>query len=210
MLSSPAWSQGYLGERLILRLQGSGSFNLSQVLVGQQVRVQGAPALGAEFVFSRRLSLQSSLAPYRIQTFYQYEGNSGLLGLQGQTLDLSLKFYSYLRRGNLAPVGPYQAFSLITLRQVANDPERNHSPDDRAALGIYYDLALAFSLGNQWIIQDRLAIDLSLQAGWPLNWQRGMVGTDREKFLLDLMASRMRRFLLLNAQIGIGLLIPNG
>ena len=107
-------------------------------------------------------------------------------------------------------MGPYQAFSLITLRQVANDPERNLSPDDRAALGIYYDLALAFSLGNQWIIQDRLAIDLSLQAGWPLNWQRGMVGTDREKFLLDLMASRMRRFLLLNAQIGIGLLIPNG
>lgn len=203
-----AQAQGYLGRRWIVGVEGSGSFNLNQV-VGRTntLRTQFYLEGSLEYVLTRRLSLQLGAGGFDLQTFYQYQGASGLVRLQGQIVEPSLKLYSLLRRGNLAPIGPYQRFSVMGVRNVLTDLDYNLFPDQRRALGIQYDLALAYAWGTQWIFYDRLALDVSLQAGWPLNLNRNRAPTTTSNFLTDLVTARLRRYLLLNAQVRVAWLI---
>lgn len=190
-------------------IEGSGSFNLNQWLGRTSaLRVQYRLGGNLEYVYSKRVSWGLSIAPYHIQTFYQYQSGYGLLQLRGQLYEPSLRIYTFLRRGNMAPLGAYQRFSLVAIRNQLTDLDNNLYPDERSFLGIYYDLSLGYGIGYQTIIKDRIVIDARLQAGWPLNLNRYRQTSEVEHFITDAMTVRMRRYLLLNAQVKVGWLLP--
>jgi hypothetical protein len=204
-------AQGYLGQRWITTLEGNGTFNLNQWLAGNRsLRTQARLGPSLEYVLGRRLSLQAGFTPFDIQTFYRLDQRSGVLHLDGQLYEASLRAYSFIRRGNLAPIGPYHRLSLMLLRHRVTDLDQNLFPAPRAALGIYYDLAIAYAFGTQWICWDRVVFDVSLQAGWPLNLGRYPPSGDAEAFLQETLTARLRRFLGFNAQVRVGFLLPFG
>lgn len=197
---------GYLGRRMILTVDLGLSPNLNQFGAGRApLRVFATPGLALERVLTRRFGLQIQGSAFHPITDYAWQGDRGQLILRGEQLRLGLRLYNFLQRGNIAPVGPYQEFSIFGLHHRPLDQQRQLSPDGRRSLGDFYDLGIGVALGTHWVLGRRWLIDLSLRADWPFDLARSETPPLRA-YLRELSTDRLRRLMGLRLQVGVGML----
>lgn len=198
---------GYLGQRNTLALSVYSFPNAREwIRDASPLRPNTRVELGWEYVFSRRMSLRSYLGG--LQTRMQYERPSGIgqARIEAQVLGVEMRFFNLIRRGNLAPVGPYQSISFSYLRYTARDLDGRFRPDD-TALGRYGDWVLALNIGTQRIIHDRLFFHIGMQGAWVMNLFRPEL-PDWQTEVRSLSIGRLRGHLALNFMGGIGVFLP--
>jgi len=197
---------GYLGRRMILTVDLGLSPNLNQFGAGRApLRLFPTPGLALETILSRRFGLQIQASAFRPITDYAWQGNSGQLRLQGEQLRVGWRLYNFLQRGNLAPIGPYQEFSIFGLHYRTLDQQRQLLPNGRDNLGHFFDLGIGVALGTHWMLGRRWLLDLSLRADWPFALARNETPAIRD-YLRELSTLRLRRLMGLRLQMGVGVL----
>jgi hypothetical protein len=199
-----------LGQRIIVGTQLTLSPNLNSFIAGNaSLRLFTSPGLTAEGVLSRRFSLTVEGSRYGPEATYDWQGRQGQLQLRGEQVRLGLRMYNFLRRGNLAPVGPYQEVSFFGLHHRLFDlSEQLGGISDEWDRG-YYDLGIGVALGTHWIVGPRWVIDFGLRADWPFDlFRNGMspLGT----YFTELGTQRLRRLMGLRFYVGLGILLPGG
>ncbi len=197
---------GYLGRRMTLTVELGLSPNLNQFGAGRApLRLLTTPGVALERVLSRRFGLQIQASAFAPLTDYTWQGRSGQLKLQGQQLRVGWRLYNFLQRGNLAPVGPYQEVSLFGLHHRPLDQQRQLLPNGRQSLGDFFDLGIGVALGTHWMLSRRWLIDLCLRADWPFDLIRRET-LAISPYLHELSTNRLRRFMGLRLQVGVGML----
>lgn len=148
-----------------------------------------------------------ALSRFSLTALYDFQGRQGQAALQGEQLLVSVRMYNFLQRGNLAPVGPYQAVYIFGLHHQLTDLDQNFLPQRTEDLGSFYDLGIGIALGTQTILSKRLVLDISLIGNWPFGLMR-VDAPEPRSYLSNLGVSRIRRFMALQVRMGIGLLLP--
>ena len=126
--------------------------------------------------------------------------------IDGNTAALNIKFYSFSRRGNIAPLGPYQQIELSYLRYTLTDIDRRFYPNGRPNLGTYEDFAFSLTFGLRHIYFDRLSLDVGMQYAFILGVLDDS-GNSQEALAIRLSRNRLRGHFGLNYHMGIGILI---
>lgn len=198
---------GYLGQRNTLAITVSTFPNSREMLRGDQglhPNVRGE--LGWEHVVSRRMSLRAFVGTLQTRLFYERPAGEGSARIEAQSLGLEMRFFNLIRRGNIAPIGPYQSLSLNYLRYTSTDLDGRFEPGE-TALGRYGDWVLSFTLGTQRIVRKRVFFHVGLQGAWVMN----LIPPDLPEWrtaIRNQSIGRLREHLALNIMGGIGLFIP--
>ncbi|MEO1449522.1 MAG: hypothetical protein AAFV07_08315 [Bacteroidota bacterium] len=198
---------GYLGQRNTLAVSVYTFPNAREFLRGTSgLGFNGRAELGWEHVFSRRMSLRSFLGGFQTQLGYERAAETGKARIEAQVLGVEMRFFNLIRRGNLAPIGPYQSVSFSYLRYTARDLDGRFRPGD-TALGRYGDWVLALNVGTQRIIRERLFFHIGMQGAWVMNLFRPDL-PDWQTEIRGLSIGRLRGHLALNFMGGIGVFLP--
>jgi len=200
---------GYLGKKGLVIAYGALTPNLNRFLSSQEpLRVIGLPAFGVEWALNRRFTFLGQYGLFQVEESYDWRNRLGTLNLQGDTWRLGLRTYSFLQRGSIALVGPYQEISILFLRNRSQDMGQQLYPDGRVGLGTKLDVGIGIAIGSQRIFWDQLVLDISLKGNWLLGLQRP-ADVEVDIYLDDLLNRRLRRLFGFSIQGGIGWLIPN-
>ncbi|GAB4422472.1 MAG: hypothetical protein OHK0039_38550 [Bacteroidia bacterium] len=203
----PAQGPGYLGRHTLLGGDVHFFPSLSNLLDPEGASgLNGHAGLVLEQVIGRRLSLGASLhyAPTRMT--YSYDSVAGVALMRGWTAGLRLRSYTFRRRGNIAPMGPYQQIELRYLGYRITDYDRRFYADGRSDLGFHSDWVLLAGLGTQRMAGERLCWRAGLQAGWVMN-PRPNRSDPQEQYLRDRATDRWRGFWIINPEFGVSVLL---
>lgn len=157
----------------------------------------------AERVLSRRLSAGGSLAFFRGESSYDWNNARGAMHLRGQTASLFCTTYSFSRKGNIAPIGPFQRWELLGIRYRLHDLDRRFYADARQDLGSYYDLAPSVTVGVQHVEGERFFWSAGLQCAWLMGLYT-LESSPEELYLRQQSYRRSNQALALNLRLGIG------
>jgi hypothetical protein len=205
----PAQTPGYEGRLNPISLEMSVSPALADWIFqpeGQpQVNLRGS--LYYERVLSRRTSIGGSLGYLQARQNFLFQNQTGDIRIQSPAISLYAQTYRFLRRGNIAPLGPYQKWEVIYLPYRIDNPD-NSFPDFGEAQR-YHDFVVSFGLGTQRVFAKHFTYHLGLQTGWVLNVPANTTnrGSEALRYLNQITARRLRGFFALNVQLGLGLLL---
>ncbi len=163
--------------------------------------------LEVDRVLSRRISLGANASILQSRQNFLYQGQTGFLDLDGHTLGIQLKNYRFLRRGNLAPLGPYQKWELQYLSYHIFDP-REEFPvpieDQRVR-----DLAASFTLGTRRMLGEHFTYHIGIQTAFVLNLtgENARRMPDPIPYLNQIAIRRLRGIFAVNLNAGIGVLL---
>ncbi|MEM6346453.1 MAG: hypothetical protein AAF927_21365 [Bacteroidota bacterium] len=163
--------------------------------------------LEVDRVLSRRISLGANASVLQSRQNFLYQGQTGFLDLNGHTLGIQLKNYRFLRRGNLAPLGPYQKWELQYLSYRIYDP-REEFPvpveDQRVR-----DLAASFTLGTRRMLGEHFTYHIGIQTAFVLNLtgENARRMPDPIPYLNQIAIRRLRGIFAVNLNAGIGVLL---
>ncbi|TAE54329.1 MAG: hypothetical protein EAZ89_06710 [Bacteroidetes bacterium] len=202
-----AQAPGYLGKHTPIRIECSFFPALSPAIFqNEPLRLNVRSAVSAEHVINRMISAGGSIGYFSVQSPYSYNGTWGDIRNSGLTLAGYLTVYAFHRRGNMAPLGPFSRWELISTRYQLRDLSRRFYPDMRSHLGSRSELILALTLGEQRIFRDHLVWSYGIQLGWVLNAGK-INGTEEEVYLYALSVQRLRGYFALNAHCAVGILL---
>ena len=208
LLTLPARPQppGYQGKRTLFSASVSAFPNLYRDLYREQpFRLNTRLSLQGEHVFRRNFSAGIALSYLETQNTYLNAGRTGEMGIQTWTASVQFRFYRFLRKGNLAPVGPYRQIEAGFVHYALTDLSGNFYPDGRPRLGSYNDFLLGATLGSQRIFYDRFSFFYALRSAWVF---QTFVPTDNARARLkDTATRRLRGFMNLQLQVGVGVLV---
>ena len=208
LLTLPARTQppGYQGKRTLFSASFSAFPNLYRDLYREQpFRLNTRLSLQGEHVFRRNFSAGLALSYLETQNTYLNGGRTGEMGIQTWTAIAQFRFYRFLRKGNLAPVGPYRQIEVGFVSYSLTDLSGNFFPDGRPRLGTYSDFLVGAAIGSQRIFYDRFNFFYALRSAWVL---QTFVPTDNARALLkDTASRRLRGFMNLQVQVGVGVLM---
>jgi len=166
--------------------------------------------LGLEIdrVISRRISLGANASFFRSRQNFLFQGQTGFLDLNGHTLGLQLKNYRYLRRGNLAPLGPYQKWELQYLSYRVFD-HADEFPVPLEEDRIIRDLAASFTLGTRRMLGDHFTYHIGIQTAFVLNLngENARRMPEPAPYLNQIAIRRLRGIFAVNLNAGIGVLL---
>lgn len=162
--------------------------------------------LQIEEVVSRNFSVGAQLSGLSTHTSYDFNGAQGRTQINALTAGLSGHFYTFRKRGNIAPIGPYQKVELMYLTYKMKDLDQEFYPDGREYLGSYSDLAISLTLGTQRIIHPNIIYHFGITGAWVFNAFTEPFSPE-ENYLKALSNRRLRGFLSLELNAGIGLIL---
>lgn len=165
--------------------------------------VNARAGLLAERVLSRRLSAGGSLGLFGGGSTYDWNNAQGAMRLRGHTASLFCTTYSFSRKGNIAPIGPFQRWELLGIRYRLQDLDRRFYPDAREDLGAYYDLALSVTAGVQHAEGGRFFWSAGLQCAWLMGLYT-LESSPEELYLRQQSYRRSNQSLALNLRLGLG------
>ncbi|MEM6261046.1 MAG: hypothetical protein AAGI38_00960 [Bacteroidota bacterium] len=196
---------GYLGQKNILHLRVTGA---PAVAYGSEEGLWGPNlkwGLGWERVISRRFSL--GLVAYQIGTKVRYanfQKENGLAHVWANAAGVQIHWYNFFKRGNIAPIGPYQRLEVMYLNYRLQDIDRKYYLDGRENLGNFDDLAFTFAVGTKGIIGTRLSYHVGIQTGTMMRILSTSFISSSDPDILG--AARLIRHMSFNLECGIGYL----
>lgn len=201
---------GYEGKLWPIHLD----FNLSPAVADWVFQPEGKlelnwrAGLEVDRVISRRISLGANYSIFRSRQNFLYQNQTGFLDLGGQAIGLQLKNYRFLRRGNLAPLGPYQKWEIQYLRYRLTDP-RDEFPRPLDEDRLTQDLAVSFTLGTQRMIGDYFTYHIGIQTAFVVNLggENARRMPDPIPYLNQIAIRRLRGIFAVNLNAGIGVLL---
>ncbi|MEL7531456.1 MAG: hypothetical protein AAFN10_09125 [Bacteroidota bacterium] len=164
--------------------------------------------LEVDRVISRRISLGANASFLQSRQNFLYQGQTGFLDINGYTLGLQLKNYRFLRRGNLAPLGPYQKWELQYLSYQVLDP-RDEFPVPLESDQRVQDLAVSFTLGTRRMLGEHFTYHIGIQTAFVLNLsgENARRMADPTPYLNQIAIRRLRGIFAVNLNAGIGVLL---
>lgn len=206
-ISATAQPPGYVGKRAISSIETYSFPNLFLVIDEQYpLRINFRIGASAEYVMSRRFSWGTSASAYQTQTDYNFGGSWGFMGIEGYSVGFNAKFYTFHRRGNIAPIGPYQRIEVLYTSYGMTDLDRVFYADGRTDLGRSSDMIVGIEVGSQRVFGNRLTYHYALHAGWLLKVLDNRT-TPRLQHLKDVATTRLRGLWGFSANVGIGVLL---
>ncbi|MEL6650021.1 MAG: hypothetical protein AAFQ87_04365 [Bacteroidota bacterium] len=201
---------GYQGKRWPISID----VNLSPALADWVFQPEGQLELNwragieADHVISRRLSAGANVGLFSTRQNFLRGSQTGFLDLDGQYYGLQLKHYRFLRRGNIAPLGPYQRWEVQYLRYRLSDP-RNEFPNPLDEDRITQDLAVSFTLGTQRMLGEHFTYHIGIQTAFVLNLTGEFARRNgpQQAYLNQIAIRRLRGMYALNLNAGIGVLL---
>ena len=122
--------------------------------------------LEMDYVLSRRLTGGMDFGLFR--NGMSVQGPRSLfyhVQLPGWSTGAHFRFYPFLRRGNIAPIGPYTEIRLSYLRYNLINPDSSLSQTGEPNLGTGSNLAFTFAWGRNYLQKKSLLLSYGLQAG---------------------------------------------
>ncbi len=210
-LFSLVWAQvpGYEGKRNPLQLE----LQASPALADWVFQPEGALAanlhlnLNYEHVISRRTAIGIDAGLFQTTQNFLFQNKTGSIRLQGASIGLFAKTYRFLRKGNIAPLGPYQKWEILYLPYRIDNPETSFPNfGERRA---YHDFALSFAVGTQRVFAEHFTYHLGVQTAWVFNLPANAANRQGEmdQYINQIAARRLRGFFALNLHAGIGVLL---
>jgi hypothetical protein len=198
---------GYLGKTTLARVNfdiaPSIAYGFSENLWGPNFRY----GLQVERVLTRQFS--AGLTAHRLSSRVRYDDVNavagegvGLARVHATAAGGQFRIYQFWRKGNVAPLGPYQQVELMYVRYRVEDLDKRYPPGGLTDLGSYGDLAITVGAGSQRIVADRICIQFGAQVGTLL----GVFNTSFRRIAApqDLGAARLARNYSLTVNVGIG------
>ena len=199
---------GFAGKRLIMAVEGYAFPSLRFIYTDDRsLSLHTHRGLNLEYVWDRRFSAGLILTKMTTQVGYNYQNRSGNSMLQGTNIGAFVKTYTFLRRGNIAPIGPFQKFELQYLTYFLIDQDRAFYPDGRTELGAFRDWLFTYTLGSQHVLPPRITYQWGIQGGWILNVGQIFPFSAEDKYLSDVSTSRLRDQFAINLTMGVGILL---
>ncbi len=203
-----AQGPGYVGKYVPITAEYHFAPRIGDFLQGNgPIELNSRFSLRATYLNSRNLTIGWSVSRFHTHFTYQSDltNQGGQAAISAWSTGPALRFFSYKRRGHMAPLGLYQQLELLYVRYQVQDEDRNYFPDATPDLGTYQDLIPLYSIGYQRIIHPSLIFNGSLQLGWLMNSFRSTAVDLRP--IRTAATDRLRGFLLFNASIGIGFIL---
>lgn len=198
---------GYLGKTTLARLNidfaPSIAYGFSENLWGPNFRY----GLQIERVLTRQFS--AGLTAHRFINRVRYDDVNAMAGegvglakIRAAAAGVQFRMYQFWRKGNIAPLGPYQQIELMYVGYRVEDLNKRYPPGGLTDLGHYGDLAITLGAGSQRIIADKICIQFGAQVGTLL----GVFNTSFRRIASpqDLGAARIARNYSLTVNLGIG------
>ncbi len=201
-----AQAPGYLGKKTLLTADFNlfPGFSFAQT-ENLQIPINTRSSVMLDQVVSRSSSIGLGAGYYHAQMVYTTANSKGLAQIDGYQTGLNAKFYAFRRRGNIAPLGPYQQVELMYLRYRITDIDRNFYPDQRSNLGTYGDFAAGLTFGLRHIFLNRLTLHVGMQYAFVFGaFQRGNA---QERLARGYAIDRLRGHFSLNYNAGVGILL---
>ena len=201
-----AQAPGYLGKKTMLTADLNFFPGLSFAQAEDMpVPINTRTSIMLDQVVSRSSSIGLGAGYYHAQMRYTSTNGEGLARIDGYQAGLNTKFYTFRRKGNIAPLGPYQQLELMYLRYRITDIDRNFYPDQRSDLGAYGDFAAGLTFGLRHIFLNRLTLHVGMQYAFVFGaFQRG---TQPERLAQRYAIDRLRGHFGVNYNAGLGILL---
>lgn len=201
-----AQTPGYLGKKTLL----STDINLFPGLFFPPDKSVPIPlntriTLMLDQTVSRSSSIGVGAGYYHAQMAYETDNGEGLANIDGYLSSLNVKFYSFRRKGNIAPLGPYQQVELMYLRYQITDIDKNFYADRRSDLGTYSDFAAGLTFGLRHIVLNRFTVHVGMQYAFVFGAIQN--GNQAERQARRLAIERLRGHFAINYNAGIGFLL---
>ncbi|MEL6672644.1 MAG: hypothetical protein AAFR61_10655 [Bacteroidota bacterium] len=210
LLGTSAYGQvpGYVGKLTPISVEAYGGPTLGRFFLDNDSSLSFNFRWGVsmERVLSRRSSFLVSFGRFRTETPYEFRNLAGALQLEGWSVGASFRMYSFLRRGNIAPLGLYVSGGIQAMQYQAFDPEGKFPPQDPGSSASFGDWLLNVSLGSQRIFNDHFTFQWGLDAGWLIN--AGRIPLEEAlQFTKQAATNRLRGYFSFNLKAGIGVLL---
>lgn len=199
---------GYLGKRASLGCRlytnpgfpGSSNFRQPEA---ERIYLHTRHHLEADWVISRRASLginggwcRNGISEYTSVT--QQEAHITIQSFSG---GIHLRRYFFLRRGNIAPLGPYLEAQVAILHFIMRNPDGDFFHDGRTDLGSRNNLYFSVAWGRNYLLKDALLLSFGMQGG--IVESNGWLGNIRASEYDYEVADRMRSSYRINFHIGV-------
>jgi hypothetical protein len=198
---------GYLGKTTLARFNidvaPAVAYGFSEKLWGPNFRY----GIQAERVLTRRFS--AGLTAHRLVNRVRYDDVNAIAGegvglarVKATAAGLQFRMYQYWRKGNIAPLGPYQQVELMYVRYRVEDLDMRYPPGGMTDLGNYGDMVITIGAGSQRIVKDHICIQFGAQIGTlarAFNTSFRRIAPPQ-----DLGAARLARNYSLTFNLGIG------
>ena len=198
---------GYIGKKTPISFDVHlfptlGKYFLREESLGLNFRA----GLNVEQVISRKASIGLSLNHFSTLTTYEFDTRAGNMKLSGWMLGINFRSYRFYTRGNIAPIGMYLKPQVHLLRYRISDQDKIFYLDNRENLGEYTDLCLGLTYGTQRMINNHLFYNFGFEGSWLINMFNQQESVERQ-YLKQRASSRIRGFLALTVQAGLGFLL---
>jgi len=199
---------GYLGKTTALdlsidvspALSVASDRDLPPYLFNLQVQLE------FEKVLSRRYAVGIFTRPIIANVFYDNMGTEGKATIRGGTIGTSFRIYSFRRKGNIAPLGPYKKIEIMYANYWLTDTQRAYYADGRSWLGRYTDLGVGFTIGDRRMLSDVFAFHYGVRFATLLGMFRDEPN-DQRVYFKNLATNRLQGQFFVNFHIGIGMLL---
>ncbi|MEM6628628.1 MAG: hypothetical protein AAF694_03105 [Bacteroidota bacterium] len=162
--------------------------------------------LEAEYTMNRKLSLGGHIQPLLAGVNYEVDNFEGRAQIRGMGIGLSARLYSFQRKGNIAPLGPYKKLEIFYVTYWMTDEDERFYQDGRTWLGRYHDLGVGLTLGDRRMLGDGLSIHYGIRFATIFGTLDGSRKPERA-YLKDIATDRLQGYFFTNFHIGMGILI---
>ncbi len=132
---------------------------------------------------------------------------AGQAWLHGISTGAHLNYYTFLQRGNIAPLGICHEVRADFLQYSLSDIDLHFYPDGRKQLGAFHDLGLTYGLSMSRIWDHQWRYTFGMNAGWVFKVFPDP--DDQEQtYLRSIALNRLRGYFTLNAYIRLGWMAP--
>lgn len=199
---------GFAGKRALIAVEGYAFPSMRFIFTEERNFVLHSHlGVSTEYVLSRRFSTGILLNRLTTSFKYAYEGRVGTTGLSSTNIGIHIKGYTFLRRGNIAPIGPYQKIEIQYINYHITDRDQQFYPDGRKDLGEFREWVVTGTLGFQHVLPPRITYHWGIQGGWVLNIGQVFPFSDEGRYLKSRATSQLRDHFALNIHLGLGILL---
>ncbi|MEO0896363.1 MAG: hypothetical protein AAFY71_08205 [Bacteroidota bacterium] len=196
---------GYLGKRVVV---GAGLHAWPALLRAERLAEVGLNvrySFQGEYVLSRAQSIYAQYSLFNTSYEYENDGRTGEASIAADGYEIGFRFYSFQRRGNLAPQGWHQQVGLRFLPYSVKDVDLNFIPGEEN-LGSFRDFVITYGIGDQRIIHPVLVYYFNLQGGWLLNAFPNQSSLEARQ-IKSQATGRLRTFSFFHLSMGLGFIL---
>lgn len=202
-----AQTPGYAGKHHLLQIDGYIFPTASRfILLDKDLELNIRSAIGSEHVLNRRLSVKILGDRFFTNQEYDFNTRTGNMRIQGWMAGVGFRFYTFYRRGNIAPLGIYIQPAMHYVRFQMQDLNRNFFIDRRRFLANYAAAAVSLGLGSQRMLGNRISYHFGMQSAMVF-----FLFPDRSvpefTYIKERGIRRLRGFFGFNLHAGIGVFI---